>query len=118
MPTNIYLLCVHNPTTTNTAASLKSVKILSKFWGDVVDSQTDGTMGPDTDSEMNMHPVVLKYLEAQPDANRQPKSYKKSKKNNSNQTCTKNLAGKDLQEAKAQMVSQVVSPSSPVPKRV
>ena len=56
-------------------------------------SETDGTMDPHTDSEMNMHPVALKYLEAKPDANHQPKSYRKSKENNSNQTCTKNLAG-------------------------
>jgi len=76
-----------------TAASLKSAKIFSKFWGDVVDSETDGTMDLDTDSEMNMHPVALKYLEAQPDANHQPMSYRKTKKNSSNQICTKNLAG-------------------------
>jgi hypothetical protein len=66
-------------------ASKKSVQILSKFWGDVVDSDTtDGTMDPDTDNEkMNMHPVALKYLEAQPDANHQPKSTRKSRKTSS-----------------------------------
>ena len=74
---------------------------VSKFWGDVVDSDTtDGTMDPDIDHEkMNMHLVALKYLEAQPDAHHHP--------------C---LAGSQervaaLQEAKAPMASQVVSTS-------
>jgi len=64
-------------------ASKKSVQILSKYWGDMVDSDhtTDGTMDPDTDTEkMNMHPVALKFLEAQSDA----KSSRKSKKNKAN----------------------------------
>jgi len=58
-----------------TAAAKKSVQILSKFWGDVVESDhtTDDTMDPDTDSEkMNMHPVALKFLEAQVDALHKP----------------------------------------------
>jgi len=66
-------------------ASKKSVQILSKFWDDVVDSDTtDGTMDPDTDNEkMNMHHVALQYLEAQPDDHHQPKSSKKKSRKSS-----------------------------------
>jgi len=63
-------------------ASKKSAQILSKFWGDVVDSDntTNGTMDPDNDNKkMNMYLLVLKYLEAQPDALHQPKSSRKSR---------------------------------------
>jgi hypothetical protein len=69
-----------------TAAAKKSVQILSKLWGDVVDSDhtTDGTLDPDSDSEkMNMHPVALQFLEAQSDALHQPKSGRKSRKSSS-----------------------------------
>jgi len=69
-----------------TAAAKKSVQILSKFWGDLVDSDhtTDGTMDPDTDIEkMNMHPVALKFLKEQPDALHQPQSSRKSRKSSS-----------------------------------
>jgi len=68
------------------AAAKKSAQILSKFWGDVVDSDhtTDGTMDLDTDTEMmNMHPVALKFLVAQPDALHQPKSSRMSRKSSS-----------------------------------
>jgi hypothetical protein len=51
-------------------ASLKSVQVLSKFWGNESDAEnaTDSTLEPDTDSEkidfMDLHPVAQKYLEA------------------------------------------------------
>ena len=44
------------------------------------DHTTDSTMDPDN-KKMNMHLKTLKYLEAQPDANHQPKSSWKSRKN-------------------------------------
>jgi len=48
------------------------------------DHTTDGTMDLDTNTElMNMHPVALKFLVAQPDALYQPKSSKKSGRSSS-----------------------------------
>jgi len=54
-------------------------------------------MDPDTDTEkMNMHPVALKFSEAQSDA----KSSRKSKKNKANQIGTKNLVGSSFASGK------------------
>lgn len=71
-------------------AAKKNAQILSKLWGDVVDSDhtTDGTMDLDTDTEMI------------------PKFSRKSER----------VAA--LQEAKTRMASQVVSTSKLVSKRM
>lgn len=74
----------------HTAASLKSVKILSKFWGDMVDDDTatDSTMEPDFDTEKQVAAMktcsdVEKYLAKQYELASQVKPGKKTKKQKS-----------------------------------
>lgn len=74
----------------HTAASLKSVKILSKFWGDMVDDDTatDSTMEPDFDTEkqvaaMKTHIDAKKYLAKQYEMASQIKPSRKTKKQKS-----------------------------------
>jgi hypothetical protein len=64
------------------AAGLKSFHIISKFWGDELDTEnaSDSTSEPVADSEkidfLELHPVAQKYLEAGSTV----KSMKKAKK--------------------------------------
>jgi hypothetical protein len=90
-------LQVSKNSTKHTEACLQSVIIISKFWGDEVDNEdgSDGTITPDTDSDLGMdpnelHPVALKYLEANNETGFITKTTKKAKRNksprNANQT--------------------------------